>query len=286
MKKTAVYQRKRKQSSRWYNKLIKSPAWFLGFCVVTLACLGTYGANTFLGRVHPSTTWGWGYGLAATVLFGAAMVYALRRRLMRFRPGRTFHYLQLHVYGGTLFLLLVFMHTGFQVPEGVLTWWLWFFSLWVVLSGLSGVVLQKWIPTLLASGLDIEVNYDRIPELTDELYERAEELASESGPKVRRFYRRKLADALEAPHFRPLYFIDVTGGRATHERQFDHLRSVLPADQKEDLNELEQIAHTKRQIDAHYTLQTPLRWWLYLHLPVGILLIALIGLHIFTVLYY
>jgi len=286
MKKTAVYQRKRKQSSRWYNKLIKSPGWLLAFCVAVVACLGTYGANAMLGRVHPSTTWGWGYGIAATVLFVAAMVYALRRRLMRFRPGRTFHYMQLHLYGGTLFLLLMFMHTGFQVPEGVLTWWLWFFSLWVVLSGLGGVMLQKWIPTLLASGLDVEVNYDRIPELTDELYERAEDLASESGPEVRRFYRRKLADVLEAPRFRPLYFVDVTGGRATHTRQFDHLRSVLPADQKEDLNELEQIADTKRQIDAHYTLQTPLRWWLQLHLPVGILLIALIGLHIFTVLYY
>jgi hypothetical protein len=286
MKKTAVYQRKRKQSSRWYNKLIKSPGWLLAFGVAVVACLGTYGANVILGRVHPNTTWGWGYGIATTVLFLAAMVYALRRRLMRFRPGRTFHYMQLHIYGGTLFLLLMFMHTGFQVPEGVLTWWLWFFSLWVVLSGLGGVLLQKWIPTLLASGLDVEVNYARIPELTEELYERAEDLVAESAPEVRRFYRRKLADALEVPRFRPLYFVDVTGGRATHTRQFDHLRSVLPADQKEDLNELEEIADTKQQIDAHYTLQAPLRWWLHLHLPVGILLIALIGLHIFTVLYY
>lgn len=286
MKKTAIYQRKRRQASRWYNKLIKSPAWLGAFGVATAACLGTYVLNVIFGRVHPSTTWGWGYGIAATVLFVGVMAYALRRRLMRFRPGRTFHYLQFHVYGGTLFLLLLFMHTGFQVPHGVLTWWLWFFSLWIVLSGLAGVVLQKWIPTLLASGLDVEVNYDRIPELTEELHERAEDLASETGPEVRRFYRRKLSDTMEAPRFRPLFFFDVSGGRTAPTRQFEHLRRVLPSEQKDDLDELEQIAETKHQIDAHYTLQTPLRWWLYLHLPVGILLIALIGLHIFTVLYY
>lgn len=286
MKKTAVYQRKRSDDPRWYNKLVKSPAWLLAFGVATAACLGTYVVNAIVGRVHPSTTWGWGYGIAATVLFLGTMVYALRRRLMRLRPGRTFHYLQFHLYGGTLFLLLVFMHTGFQVPKGVLTWWLWFFSLWVVLSGMGGVVLQKWIPTLLASGLDVEINYDRIPELTEELRERAEDLASDSSQEIRRFYRRKLADTLEAPRFRPLYFVDVTGGRAAHTRQFDHLRRVLPAEQTDDLDELEQIARTKRQIDAHYTLQAPLRWWLYLHLPVGLLLVALIGLHIFTVLYY
>lgn len=286
MKKTAVYQRKRKQASRWYNKLIKSPAWLLAFVVAVVACLGTYAANAILGPVNPNTTWGWGYGIAATVLFVGTMAYPLRRRLMRFRPGRTFHYLQFHLYAGTLFLLLMFMHTGFQTPEGVLTWWLWFFSLWIVLSGILGVGLQKWIPTLLASGLDVEINYDRIPELTEELRGRADDLASESAPKIRRFYRRKLADALEAPRFRPLYFLDVTGGRMAYGRQFDHLRSVLPAEQKENLDDLEHILHTKRQIDAHYTLQTPLRWWLYLHLPVGLLLIVLIGLHIFTVLYY
>lgn len=286
MKKTAVYQRKRRDAPRWYNKLIKSPGWLLAFGVATAACLGVYAVNAVVGRVHPSTTWGWGYGIAATVLFVAVMAYALRRRLMRFRPGRTFHYLQLHLYGGTLFLLLLFMHTGFQVPEGVLTWWLWFFSLWVVLSGVGGVLLQKWIPTLLASGLDVEINYARIPELTDELYERAEDLASDAGAEVRRFYRRNLADTLESPRFRPLYFLDVTGGRARQRRQFDHLRQVLPSEQKESLDDLEEIARTKQQIDAHYTLQTPLRWWLFLHLPVGIVLVALIGLHIFTVLYY
>lgn len=286
MKKTAIYQRKRSDAPRWYNKLIKSPAWLLAFGVATAACLGIYVLNAFVGRVHPSTTWGWGYGIAATVLFVGTLAHPLRRRLMRFRPGRTFHYLQFHLYAGTLFLLLIFMHTGFEVPQGVLTWWLWFFSLWIVLSGIVGVGLQKWIPTLLASGLDVEINYDRIPELTEELYERAEDLTSDTSPEIRRFYRRKLSDAFEAPRFRPLYFFDVTGGRATRARQFDHLRRVLPAEQKDDLNELEQLARTKRQIDAHYTLQMPLRWWLYLHLPVGILLIALIGLHIFTVLYY
>lgn len=286
MKMTAVYQRKRRQAARWYNKLIKSPGWLLAFLIAAAACVGIYVANAFFGRVHPSTTWGWGYGIAATVLFLGTLVYALRRRLMRFRPGRTFHYLQFHVYGGTLFLLLLFMHTGFRVPHGVLTWWLWFLSLWVVLSGLVGVGLQKWIPTLLASGLDVEINYDRIPELSDELRERAETLASESGDDVRRFYRRNLADLLAAPHFRPLYFIDVTGGRARLTRKFRHLRRVVPAGQKEDLDELERIASTKYDVDAHYTLQTPLRWWLFFHLPVGLVLIVLIGLHIFTVLYY
>jgi hypothetical protein len=286
MKMTSVYQRKRRAASRWYNKLIKSPAWLLAFLVASAACLGTYVANVIFGRVHPSTTWGWGYGIAATVLFVGTLVYGLRRRLMRFRPGRTFHYLQFHVYGGTLFLLLVFMHTGFQVPHGVLTWWLWFFSLWIVLSGLVGVVLQKWIPTMLASDLNVEVNYDRIPDLTEELRERAETLASESGPEIRRWYRRKLADGLDAPRFRPLYFVNASAGRSNLARQLEHLRRVLPAEQKEELDELEEIVSAKHDIDAHYTLQTPLRWWLVLHLPVGLLLIALIGLHIFTVLYY
>ena len=43
---------------------------------------------------------------------------------------------------------------------------------------------------------------------------------------------------------------------------------------------------TKLEIDAHYTLQQALRWWLYAHLPASFVLLVFILLHLYTVLFY
>lgn len=286
MKKTAVYQKKRPQASRLSNRWIQSPRWFLGFLIVAGACLLIYLANALFGQVHPGNTLGLAYGITATVLFVAVFAFALRRRTMKYRPGRTWYYLQVHVYGGVLFMLLVFMHTGFKMPHGILTWWLWILSIWVVGSGLLGVVLQKWIPMLLNSGLSIEVHYDRIPELITTLHQRAETLATSCDYATREFYRKTLAPILATPQTRLIYYLDITGGIQARTEQFDYLRALLPADEQEKLDDLQAMYKTKLEIDAHYTLQKALRWWLYLHVPVSIVLVVLLALHIFAVVYY
>lgn len=286
MKKSVIYQKKRSEASRLSNKWIQSPRWFLAFWIVVGVCLVVYLANALFGQVHPGNALGLGFGILATVLFIAVFAYALRRRLMRLRPGRTWYYLQVHVYGGTLFLLLVFMHSGFAVPQGVLTWWLWLLSIWVVGSGLLGIVLQKWIPMLLNSGLSIEVHYDRIPELITDLRQRAETLVKSCDYATREFYRKTLAPVLASPQTRLIYYLDVTGGIQARTEQFDYLRALLPDDEQQKLDDLQAMYKTKLEIDAHYTLQKALRWWLYLHVPVSLVLIVLLALHIFAVVYY
>ncbi len=286
MKKTAIYQKKRPKASRMSNRWIQSPRWFLGFWIAVGVCLLLYLANALFGQVRPGNTLGIAYGIMATVLFVAVFAFALRRRLMKFRPGRTWYYLQVHVYGGALFMLLVFMHTGFKMPQGILTWWLWMLSIWVVGSGLLGVVLQKWIPMLLNSGLSIEVHYDRIPELIADIRHRAESLATTCDYATREFYRKTLAPILATPKTRLIYYLDITGGIQARTEQFDYLRALLPEDEQEKLDDLQAMYKTKLEIDAHYTLQKALRWWLYLHVPVSLVLIVLLALHIFAVVYY
>ncbi len=287
VQKRAIHQTKRPDTSRWANKWIQSPLWFMGFGIAVAVCLVLFAFNALFGQIHPSSTWGLGYGIAATVLFVGVFFYGVKRRTMRVRAlGRAWYYLQFHVYGGTLFLLLALMHVGFRVPHGVLTWWLWVLSIWVVASGLLGIVLQKWIPTLLSAGVTTEVNYDRIPELTEEIKERAERLVETSDYAVKDFYRKDVVPVLKAPQFRPIYYLGISGGLQAQSNQFRHMRAMLPSEEHGKLNALEDLVGTKLEIDAHYTLQKALRWWLYLHVPVSVVLAALLAFHIFTVLYY
>ena len=83
-----------------------------------------------------------------------------------------------------------------------------------------------------------------------------------------------------------MYYVDITGGIQSRVRQFTYLRNVLSAPEQEALDSLELLYKTKLELDAHFTLQKALRWWLYLHVPVSLLLLALVGLHLFAVIYY
>lgn len=287
MKKTAMYQRRREGASGWFNKWVQSPQWLLGFSVLAAICLVAYVVGKIFGHAEPSSRLGMAYGIMAALVSVAVMAYGGRRRAQRLRVlGRTWYYLEVHVYGGLLFVLLLLLHTSFRVPPGTLTWWLWASSLWLTLSGLFGLVLQKWIPTLLTSSLSVEVHLDRIPELIIEMRERAEALVANASEPVRGLYRREVAPVMTGPQPKPIYYVDATGGFRSKARTFEHLRNLLVESERTTLDEIQELYRTKLEMDAHYTLQRTLRAWLYLHIPAALLMFGLLGLHILFVLYY
>jgi hypothetical protein len=260
------------------------------FVAAVIMCGVAFFLNVTFAEVRPSNIWGLTYGTLAAILMAGVALLGARRRMTKFALtaglGKAQTWLQFHLYGGALCLLFTLMHTGFRQPHGILTWWLWFLSLWVAASGFLGVVLQKWIPRLSTSGLAVEVIYERIPELIHEIGEKVEALIETCGDPVKDFYQKKLALALVTPRPRLIYCIDITGGIQSRLKQFAYLRGFLSPEEKEKLNKLEAYYKTKLEIDAHYTLQRILRLWLYTHVPASLVLLILLGLHLFAVLYY
>lgn len=264
--------------------------WRWAFPLLVAACLVVYALGVLWWEARPGTLVGMSYGVGAAALLVGLILYGIRRRSMsaasRWRLGSAAAWLRFHVYGGVLFLLLVLMHTGFRLPTGTWMWWLWVLSLWTALGGLAGRALQLWIPRVLASGLSVEVSYDRIPELVAEIRGRAERLAAECDRSVQRLYDRKIAPVLAAPERHPVYFLDVTGGARARLKDLDYLAGLLPAAEREKLRQIERLYRTKLEADAHYTLQHLLRVWLWIHVPPSLVLLALVAVHVFTVAYY
>jgi len=270
------------QIGRW----VQRPDWLRAFLIACALCAVTTAVNALISPLRADSVWGKVYGVLATILMLAALALAVRRRTMRLGIGRTQTWVQVHVYGGALFMILTLMHDGFRWPRERLTWWLLVLSAWVTVSGLVGVALRKWIPRLLTSGLRIEVIYDRVPDLVAEVKKRAEALAASASMPVLDFYRENMASTLAAPHVRLIYFFDITGGIQSRMKNFDYLRKLLSAEERERFAELENLYRTKLEIDAHYTLQRALRWWLVAHVPVSVLLALLVVIHLVAVVYY
>ncbi len=264
--------------------------WRLGFAVTAGLCLLALAINMLFFELRPASVWGLIYGGAAALLLLGVALYGVRRRLMslasRRRAGRARSWLHFHVYAGLLFALLVLMHSGFRYPSGWITLALWWLSLWSAASGLLGLGLQRWLPHMLTSGLSTEVLYERIPELIGELRLRAQTLASASGEGVMALHDRRVAPALERPRRRWIYLLDITGGIKAWLKEFQYLESFLDDAERARLEELEEIYRTKLEIDAHYTLQQVLRGWLWLHVPVSLLLLAFLAVHVTVVLLY
>lgn len=268
------------------RRAVQRPEWLAGFAAAGGLCLLSFAIAAAVSGVRAGNAWGAFYGSLATLLFVALMLLGARRRSMRLGWGRAQDWVQLHVYGGVLFLLLVLLHTGFSLPRSRLTAWLLALSLWVVGSGLTGVVLRKWIPRVLTSGLADEVLYERIPELVAEVRRRAEQLVAGCSPPLQDLYRRRLAAELAAPRVRWRFLIDITGGIHRRTRELAFLKPLLPAQESSAGEELEALVRSKLELDAHYTLQRLLRGWPLLHVPVSIVLALLVAVHLWTVFYY
>ncbi len=286
--------RNKKNRKGWQSfrieKIVQSFTWFYVFLSATFLSILSFILNAVISEVKAGNAWGLTYGSVATALMVGASLYGVRRRsnnlASKLNLGRSFHWVQFHVYGGVLFMLLVFMHSGFGVPDGVLHLWLWGLSIWVTISGLLGVVIQKWVPAMLSSALSIEVVYERIPELIRQIKKDADKLASGCSEPVRDFYRKKVVRSLKAPRAKPIYYVDITGGIQRRLKQFEFLKRVLSSEEQRKLSRLELLYKSKLEMDAHYTLQKLLRCWLFVHLPPSILIVVLVVIHLYAVFYY
>jgi uncharacterized membrane protein (UPF0136 family) len=268
------------------DKLVRSPDWAAGLLIASLVLGAMYALNAYLDEINPGNWWGLTYGWLSALLMLGAGLYGVRRRMLNRNIGNSKVWVQFHIYGGLLAGLLFLFHTGFRFPSGLFNWLLWLLSVWVTVSGVIGVVLQRWIPRILASGLSTEAVYERIPELIGHVRERAEKLASSCTMPVQDFYRATLAAEFAMPRPRLIYYFDVTGGIQSCIRRFEFLRRVLSVEEKEKLDSLQDMYRTKLELDAHYSLQTALRWWLVSHVPLSLVLLLMIALHVWAVWYY
>lgn len=262
----------------------KRPAWFRGTVAAAAVALAAYAASRLAAPWAPGRLGGLIFGTVAAAIFVLDALYPLRRRLMAWPLGTAQQWLQFHLYGGVLACLCVGIHMGFRAPGGAMGWWLLGLTLWATVSGLGGIALQKYVPTVLAHELRVEAIYERIPELAGRLQQEADGLVAGAPDVMQRFY----ADAIRADLGRLTpswgYLAGFRAELARRVAPFEGLAAFLQDADRVRLAALQAIVTEKLELEVQYSLQRLLKQWIVCHLVPCMLLLALMTVHIVSVL--
>ncbi len=268
-------------------------AW-IAVCVVLLV-LSSVGYGFYVAHWPGGSdagSWpGIAFGVAGTGLMIYAGLISVRKRLPRWRLGKAKTWLKGHIWLGLLSGPLILFHSGFRTG-GLLTVIMLVLMALIFISGVFGLVMQRFVPGVMKSATPAETIYEQVPHVCavlcatgdreigaacGNLMEEAGKDASFDEKQVLAdFYRRSVRPYLAPGDIRrnPLHDPD----RA--ELLFSQVRRALSKQLQSTLDSLLKMCDERRQLDVQLRLHGWLHGWLLLHVPLAIALYVLTAAHI------
>lgn len=235
---------------------------------------------------------------AALCMFLPSLFYQRKRFPGRIRLGRSQFWMKAHIWLGLLSLPLALFHSGFGLG-GPLEFSLMLFVFVVWGSGVFGLILQQFLPSMLTKSLSVEAmaayvdavclrlqqNADKaVLGLCGSLFEEqpAEKPGAES---LRAFYLNTVRSFLDA---RPPREVRQSGlaGKASAEALFEAQKKGTSNKIDEILDLLNRLCHERRELLLQTRLHGWLHGWLWIHVPLSMTLLVLLAIHIGSVLMY
>ena len=252
------------------------------------------------------------FGVLSLAMMAFAMGLALKKRFRNLRVGRTYFWMQGHVWLGLLSYPFALYHSGFR-------WGLTFNFTWVVMalftlvivSGIVGLVLQNVLPRMILKRVQRETVYEQHDHVLGILRREVDarvadvrrmlETAPVGGTQnglldmaktdVGMVVAVERLDVLRSTYVMP-YLEDRPPRRSplhrpvTAEAVFKQMYDVLPRETSEPIADIEQIVEERRQMLLHQSLHRWLHWWLIVHVPISYVLFVLVIVHVVTALRY
>lgn len=285
--------------------------WFIASIAILVVATAVYVPYVRSSPHGPSgaSVLGLTYGIIGFAFMIFAGLLAPRKKLPVWRVGSAQAWMRGHLWLGLLSLPLILFHGGFRFG-GPLTTAIMILLIIVVASGLFGATLQHYVPNVMTLEVPLETIFEQIERRRSQLLAEADEIvaiaSSPEGPlasaaaraafstedtgvavevdvtPLTNFYAREMQPFLQNPRERGHRLSDSTKARPT----FDGLRTLLPAELRETIQDLEDICEEERQLSRQARLHHVLHDWLFLHIPLSLALMLLGAVHAVTALHY
>ena len=237
---------------------------------------------------HGGSTMGIFYGVVATFLVLMLAYFGIRKRSYQSTWGTLDGWLQGHLYLGLLVPVVVVYHAGFRFRDMVATT-TGVVLLIVVLSGIWGTLFYAALPrrlTRIQSSLTVE-------EISAQLNQTAQAMNRLAAGRSVLFQR--IADQI-LKKIRPRSFAGwrllVASGRVIEEdgSYWQSLLDQLGEDERPSMRQLLVLFRQHRELHLRLRFQQRYRnlleAWLYMHVPLSILLIVLLTVHVVAAFYF
>jgi hypothetical protein len=108
------------------------------------------------------------FGTIALSIFVFAALLGVRKKIVLWRVGTVQRWLRAHIWLTLLTIPLVILHSGFRLG-GPMTTLIIILYVVVMVSGIYGLVLQHYVPTVMMERLPAESVYEQIPHIRAQL---------------------------------------------------------------------------------------------------------------------
>lgn len=255
-----------------------------------LLAAGLLAAISILGYAALASTLAHENFISGWVLAGILALlagYNLRRNLPFLPLGSSSGWLQLHIYLGFLSVVIFMLHVGVEVPMGPMEIALATIYGLVAGSGILGLILARSVPERLSRHGE-EVLFDRIPKFRRQLMDRAEALAlravEETGSTtIADYYTDRLRPFFDGPRNYFGHVFEISRSRHQLLGEMRDLERYLNDNETAILREIAELTRAKDDLDYHHALQSMMKRWQFVHVPLSFALLILILLHIVVV---
>ena len=263
--------------------------WLKRSLVLVAACIAVYAISDPSEDRSGSTDAGYGLGILCAVLMLWLLWFGVRKRRYGTGGAPLRGWLSAHVYLGTTLLLLVPLHSAFELGWNVHTL-AYAVICAVVVSGFLGVLLYAVVPTPMTSnrpGEKLAALLQQIAEIDVQCRNLGRELPDA--------YSRGIRVAIDETHIgggvrRQLAGADPACGTTRGLAMVRAVDEHLEPKARDSVSQLVEILVRKQAIlgrirrDARYKALLDL--WLIAHVPLAVASVALVAVHVFVVLYY
>ncbi|MEW6269957.1 MAG: hypothetical protein AB1689_11750 [Thermodesulfobacteriota bacterium] len=300
--------------------------WAIASAAVTTAGAASYVAYVS-GRPYGPSGGSWMglfYGVVGTTFMVLAGLLAARKKLRTWRLGSAQSWMRVHIWLSLLAVPFILFHAGFRLGGPLTTWLMVLFGL-VTLSGIVGLALQQFVPSLMTSRVPLETlhsqmqhvgeglalsAYETVAAVTGALPEAVEEqkrLADEAAVQASRpgYWKKTSREdpaetpAPEAERLRDLYLQQVrpylrrslptAGAASAAPRDMPDVGRALldaPEEWSPRIEKLAALCEESRQLEVQMRLHRWLHGWLFVHAPLSFALFVLTAFHVWYALSY
>ena len=194
-------------------------------------------------------------------------------------------WLQVHIYLGLFAVWFFLMHISWSFPEGRLELAVAILFFIVIVSGFYGLYITRVTPRILTVLSDEEIIYERIPEFNKKLQIEAETLIQklvedEEHTGLSQYYKENLYDffAKKNPYLK--YFIEPVSYIDSVLYELENQGRYLNKRERQYSNQLKALILKRHDLNLHYTYQSQLKYWLFIHIPTTYSLYIISAFHI------